>query len=1266
MRHSRTINPASRRASRRSIALLTVAGLVAALFGALGAPAAIAAEGTTVRVTDPDFSTTGTWLVSAVLGPDGEASRYTTSTGATATWRLTAPAAGVYRVEVAIPDTASSDANAHYTLSGGAGADVNVIVSQTTTRGNWASVGLVDLEAGEDATLTLLRSGSAGGANTRAASARMVPDSGTVEPVETGLPFSDDHQDGLADWLAVGTSDLGAWSSGAAEFDYLRVTNTDSPSGSYLRPESPIDLPQQYRIRLSAKVENVAAGTVSILTDMQSPYAAATNNTAVQFTPAGVRIARPNGGTPLCTGATPMTIGEWFQLEIVRAGGIVAVSVNGELVASVTAGASGGSVALGAYRAVAEFGGIGIEELAEVPTDHPTTAAGCAWTPSTGVGSAQPVIINQTGYDIGGPKRFTAPMALDGEIFEIVDSSDALVFNGTIAGGVGDFSEFDPVSTGPYRVLVEGSEGEGESYEFGIGANWTERVTYRNAVAFMTDARCFWGELAGKPLNGTHSQCRAGLAWRDSHQMSFEIPALVDLYFANPSAIGAITVPEAVYQVEYPTSAGTPEIVRLIAWGAEIHLRGQHDHVLVKEQLASFLWAYPELAEWIPVELYEDVRDYLFPIWDQASYSRYGWHEYTAHTADLLQVYTQLGTGKGDFPIGHSIIPNLRMWEVAQREGRANAAAYQQAAIAQAEWILDNVDVAEPLVTKGQRQAEYHLMTSLATLAATLPDAVIPAGLGAFAQQWATVAIDRSDNLWDFRRYSDDRWTIPSFTGGASGDPNETGNLLGFPAAALATTTLIDDAEAKARLIEIAQAQVDNIFGRNPTGRAAQYRAKDPVVGFEGLDLGWFSEYQGGYGLLQGSHGVFDGSPKNGHYPFNPGTGNIGHTEGWVTFNTAWLETLAWRAHTSTAVSLDAAAAPVDGAVAVTLRAPLNMDAAGGNAGTLRVSVDGERVTELPVVQTGVNALDYTGILDLAALDLPAGAEVTVSYGLGSFTRSASLTVESGGEQELPRSWAALNGRTVTLSAGEAAAHLEYAIDGGEWIRYSAPFLVEGTGSAVVAYRGVTDLGAAGPEGRVTVASAEADAIVALDPLGVAKTVLVGEVVTGFGARATDTAGAGVRGSGVEFTVAGGVFAGGETTLVVETNAAGIAVAPGATATTEGSLTITARIGDRSVTLPVVTVVAPAPSPDAEASVITKTVSGRVVLEVSVLSTGAEPATIKIATRYGTKTFTSVAPGTEVSTGFNTFMASIPTGAVTITVIGDSGTSAFTAIYEAN
>lgn len=1001
--------PVSRRVRRRGLtAVATVA--IASLTVIVAPPAAAAPTVVAVAVTETTpradgsvpFSTTGTWQPSAVTGPDAAPSLYSTSAGATATWTLPVSEAGTYRVEAGVPDAGNSESAAVYTVSGGSAAPVTTTVDQNAERGAWASLGSVELAAGDTATVRLSRQATTTATNTRAASVRLVPHE-TGTPGSSGLPFSETWSGGTGGWTPLAGS-LGSWSVEGGEVDAVTIDNLTAISGSYLRPSAAIDLPDAYTLRTSVRADQLAAnGTVSLLVDAAAPYSHIARNTAIQITATGVKLARPNGGTVLCTGRAPVEFGEWANVEITRANGILAVWVDSALVAAVPAGDAGGTIGIGAYRADARIGGIGVEELRAAPPGHPTTASGCGWTPSTGTGAPQPVVINQSGYDLGGPKRFTAPNALDGELFQIVDAADAVVYEGTVEGGIGDFSDFDPAATGPYRILVQGAAGEGDSYEFGIGANWTERVSYDHAIAFMSDVRCFFGDLTGKPLNGTHPQCMRGLGWRDSHQMSFELSSLVDLYMANPTPIAAIRMPDAVYAgVQYPTAQESPEIARLLAWGAEIYLRGQYDHALVKEQLASFLWAYPEFAEWIPRSLYEDVRDYLFPIWSKAEYSRYFWHDYTPHTADLLQVYTQIGTGKGEFPPGHSIVPNLRMWEVAVREGRDDAESYRDAALAQAQWLIDNVDLADPGTTKGQRQGEYHLMTSLATLAATLP-AEAPEGIAAFAREWASVAISRSANMWDFRRYSGDRWTIPSFTGGGSGeDPNESGNVLGFPAAALAATTLIDDVATNTRLAEIAQAHVDNVFGRNPTGRAAQYRVNDPELAFEGLDLGWFSEYQGGYGLLQGAHGVFDGSPKNGHYPFNPGVANIGHTEGWVTFTTAWIESLAWRAFTSSAIAFDRAEATADESVVVTLRAPLNMEAAGGNTGEVRVSVDGAPAAPVTVTQTGVNGLDYTAELELAALGARPGSTVTVSHGVGSFARTASLVVTAPADDTPP------------------------------------------------------------------------------------------------------------------------------------------------------------------------------------------------------------------------------------------------------------------------
>jgi len=1001
----------SKRARRVTAGATAAALLVGA--GVLGAQGAVAAPGdaepvvVTIAETTPradssvPFSSSGTWLPSSLTSPDGGPSIYTTSAGATATWTLPVEVDGEYTIQAGMPNGASSGNHTRYTVEVN-GDSAQLDVNQASFLGGWIDLDSRELAAGELVTVTLEAIAGGSGTNTRVASARLLPvgDDGLPEPVT--LPYLEDFTDGLAGWVPVSGS-AEVWSAHDGDAPYIHVENLTSSSGSYLRPELPLELPESYVLNTSMRLTEVTTGgTVTLFTDLLSPYSASARHTATQFTALGLKMAQPNSGVAVCTGDMPAAIGDWFQLQVARYDDIIAVRVNGDLVSSIDAAAAGGTFGIGAYKAAADFGGIGIEELTERPADFPAEAGGCGWVPSEGATSAQPVISNQTGYNLGGPMRFTAPLAEDGATFQIVDADEQVLFEGTIAGGIGDFTGFTPATTGPFVIHVQGAAGEGSSWDFGVGANWIERVSYRNAVDFMTEVRCFYGELAGKPLNGTHSFCGKGLGWRDSHQMSYEIPSLVDLYFANPSVIGSITYPDAVYSgLQYPTAEGSPEVARLIAWAAEIYLRGNYNHTLLKEQLATFLWAYPEFSEWIPVELYNDVRDYLFPLWTDPNKNRYPWADFTEHTADLTQVYTQIGTGKGEFPVGHSIVPNLHLWQVAEREGRADANVYLNAGVAQAQWIVDNVDPADPAVTKGQRQAEYHLMTALATLVELVPAEQQPDGIVEFASAWADTAIERSDNMWDFRRYDDERWTIPPFESfsGVLDDPNEPGNLLGFPAAALATVHLLGDDPRTARLTEIAVAQVDNIFGRNPTGRAATYRATREE-GFEGLNLGWFSEYQGGVGRLQGASGVFDGGPKNGHYPFHPEIGNIGHTEGWVTFNTAWLRGLAWRAFDATSVEVSAASVPADGTVEVTLRAPLNMDAAGGNAGQVAVTVGDAAAVPVTVTQTGVNALDYTAELDLASLGAVAGDTVTVSYGLGSFERSASLTVTAADDGE--------------------------------------------------------------------------------------------------------------------------------------------------------------------------------------------------------------------------------------------------------------------------
>ena len=265
----------------------------------------------------------------------------------------------------------------------------------------------------------------------------------------------------------------------------------------------------------------------------------------------------------------------------------------------------------------------------------------------------------------------------------------------------------------------------------------------------------------------------------------------------------------------------------------------------------------------------------------------------------------------------------------------------------------------------------------------------------------------------------------------------------------------------------------------------------------------------------------------------------------------------------------------------------------------------------------------------------------------------------------LPAVVASADGRTVTLHTVPAgSAGIEYRIDGGAWQSYAAPFAVPGTAASLVEYR-ATDQGVSGPISGLTLAATGADAAQDVQSLGTAKTALRGEAITGLGARVIDAAGNGVSGADVVFTISGGVFAGGATTATVSSNAAGIAVAPSATAATAGTVTITAAFRDRTATLPPITVVDPVATLTADVKVTPAVVSGKVVLTVAVTNTGSAAADVKIATKYGTRTYPAVAPGATVSYGFSTMLAAIPAGTATVTLTSGSGMATIPTPYPA-
>ena len=630
--------------------------------------------------------------------------------------------------------------------------------------------------------------------------------------------------------------------------------------------------------------------------------------------------------------------------------------------------------------------------------------------------NSQPVYLNQSGYNIDRSKRFTVPLVEDeGEFFITRKNSSKILYQGKLSSQKGDFTDFKPVDPGPYVITVDDNINSGTSTPFKINPYLLERVSYQSAINFMIDSRCWWGNSMNYSPTDTDSNCATGVAWRDGVQYSFEIPSMIKMYLANPDAFNITRMPvQGPYLgLRHELPETTPEIIRLIYWGVDIMLRGKVDHALLKEQLAYFLYTYPYLKEYIPDSVYQEAKEHLFDRWGDAEFNRFDdsdWnlseHHSVDHTSDLFQTYKIIGTGKGSLPPGHSIVPNLMMYEVAKREGRDDYNKYLTSAYNQTKWLIENLDWNDPKTTKGQRQGEWITITSFSYFQNNYPSKA-PAGVIDKIESWAQIMIDRSENMWDFRKYSDDKWVIPSIPGfNTVSGFNEPGNIAGFPAPLLAAANVLENPVIIHRLRELAISHFDNMFGRNPTGRHFSYDAK---TDFEGADLGWFQEYQGGLGQLQRARGVLDGSPKETTYPYNPYAGDPGHTEGWVTFNTAWNVALAWFAFDATKIELfdesfnESINSVRQGeTVGVRLFAPLNFDSGKWESGKVNIQTSGGEQLQLEVIETNTNSLYFEAKFHISKNETDSNQNiiramsdetVKVSYGLDFFKRGKILNV---------------------------------------------------------------------------------------------------------------------------------------------------------------------------------------------------------------------------------------------------------------------------------
>lgn len=597
------------------------------------------------------------------------------------------------------------------------------------------------------------------------------------------------------------------------------------------------------------------------------------------------------------------------------------------------------------------------------------------------------ILVNQSGYNLNHIKRFSAP-DLVGEVgFQILVLPERQeVYKGEIQNGVGNFSDFNPESEKEYVIEAQGHQ----SYPFRIGVNWMERVTYRNMVDFMAGARHYVGttELI-RPLSWE---------WRDGDFFNWAQQSLVSLYMSNPEAFNRMEstvryVSNEDFPADYrnkwgalePYAPEAPDIVKLIHWDADVKISQQLEHEMQKAELAYFLYAWPYLKQWLPKQNFDTVYAYVKEKWSKSAVEEYSTTLYDRSPShDLLALKTKLGTTKGELPPGHSVIPNLMMYEVARNQGESDAEKYFRAAYNQLDWMIQNLDWSDPMTTKGQRMSEHMTMRAFAYFFHEYPNR-IPEGLLEKVEDWARVIIARSDNYWDFRRYSEQEWTPPSW--------NETGNVLGFPAAVFSAMSVLKGNPLCERLEVLAWAHLDNAFGRNPTGRHFSYEGPEEI---EGVDIGWYSTHKGGYGLLDEVRFVFDGSPKSFHYPNHPEVGNLGWTEGWVQFNTAFNLSMASLANYYSEIALKRE----NDELVVQLRAPLNFDY--DKEDSIDVELQNEHGEKLKVTLREVSR--YSDILagtvkiqdeklmnDSGQLPYSSGDIVKVTYGMGFMKKEARL-----------------------------------------------------------------------------------------------------------------------------------------------------------------------------------------------------------------------------------------------------------------------------------
>ena len=551
--------------------------------------------------------------------------------------------------------------------------------------------------------------------------------------------------------------------------------------------------------------------------------------------------------------------------------------------------------------------------------------------------------VNQIGYFTGRPKRFTAPLSAEGAEFKLrAQGETEVLYQGVISGGVGDFTAFNPENSDTHYVIdLSGGElASNNSDPFLIRANLDQEQYWQAATDFLNDVRSVVGTHPSAYggcgfRDGTYYDAIVPslvLFYLSDPEFINSMPRQIDwqaekarvtapdfVYIQDGAGPGVMDAARGYYQLE-PPKANAPDVVKILHWGAGYILMKPNgrdpsasfddDNSLIEpqtvEQIAYVLWAWPELKQWLPQSFYDRCLEFCLKFWKpeggpRGHYTQGGsankrgasaldispwWNPETYMTTESFDQNIHnpghMHPFKGRHAPGHSIVPNLLMHEVAKREGLADADMYLNAAVKQADWIIKHLDWNDPRTTKGHRLSEHRTIPNLVWLLQKYPQQA-PEGLQAKITEWARVAVSRSHNLWDFRKYSDEMWTIPGM--------NEVGNSLSLPAIALSASWVVEDPALKQELERIAFASVDHLFGRNPMLHAS---TPHPKQGFPEIERGWPKLYKlDTCARLETVRGNLATLPGSEMYPFQPGK-KFRHLEGWSNYGASWCISLSY------------------------------------------------------------------------------------------------------------------------------------------------------------------------------------------------------------------------------------------------------------------------------------------------------------------------------------------------------------------------------------